>query len=162
MVKLSLSTIYFPLVQSRFSFLGKRKQTSMLSQVCFLPEIDPDSKMWLQVSCPVLSGRGVEKGDMESKKGNQGCSNEQVTHCGNWGWILQGNSWRLCGTCFKVVPMECNEVREFIKQLSSVILMSIPFRNTCRSIFNRIFTKFSPISRGLSFGKGRLLPITPY
>lgn len=83
------------------------KLTSILSQVCFLPEVDPDSRMGLWVVClEVTPGRGVEKGDREGKKGNQGCSNEQVTHCGNWGWILQGNSQRLCGTCFKVIPMK--------------------------------------------------------
>lgn len=62
------------------------KQTSILSQVCFLPEAAPDSRMGLQVVCPeVTVGRGAEKGEREGKKGNQGCSNKQVTHCGNWG-----------------------------------------------------------------------------
>lgn len=51
-----------------------------------------------------------------------------------------------------------NEVREFIKQLPSMILLAIPFRNICPSVFKIIFSNLIPYLTNCPSSRAASLP----
>lgn len=130
--------------------------------ICFPPEIYPDSMICLQVGYPKVTPgsvqRGVGKVNREDSRGNEGCSNEQVTPCGKWTEF-----------CMQI-PEDCveftsglyqlkKEVRKFLYKFPSIFLLALPFRNTCPSAFTKIFSNFSPTLNGLFFSQRQAVSI---